>query len=217
MQGVVRGGGTATGAQAAGHQLAGKTGTVNDHTDVWFIGYTPTYVTGVWMGNPLRKESLGSNMTGGHGAVPFFNGFMIPFMKDKPREKFYETPQMPADIKALNEQRLRDELEKLEKAEEAGRNLGIVFDAGPKVRRSSTKTETTNSGEETTATGLTNPNTTTTDNEEPPPPPSVNKPVETNKPPKPAETPAKKPETPKEDSLQNEGAKRKGKKGDDEP
>ena len=58
MRGVTRGGGTASGANAAGHQLAGKTGTVNDYTDVWFIGYTPTYTTGVWMGNPKRKESL---------------------------------------------------------------------------------------------------------------------------------------------------------------
>ena len=39
-----------------GVPLAGKTGTVNDHTDVWFIGYTPTYVTGVWMGYPGRKS-----------------------------------------------------------------------------------------------------------------------------------------------------------------
>ena len=55
MQGVVRGGGTAPGANAGGHPLAGKTGTVNDHTDVWFIGYTPTYVTGVWMGNNRKR------------------------------------------------------------------------------------------------------------------------------------------------------------------
>jgi penicillin-binding protein 1A len=47
MRGVCQGGGTAPGASAAGQPLAGKTGTVNDHTDVWFIGYTPTYVTGV--------------------------------------------------------------------------------------------------------------------------------------------------------------------------
>jgi penicillin-binding protein 1A len=40
MRGVVAGGGTAAGASAAGQPLAGKTGTVNDHTDVWFIGYT---------------------------------------------------------------------------------------------------------------------------------------------------------------------------------
>ncbi len=112
MQGVVKPGGTATGAQAAGQELAGKTGTVNDHTDVWFIGYTPTYVTGVWMGNPLRKESLGASMTGGHGAVPYFTAFMNVFMKNKPKDKFYQTPPMPKDIEALKEQRQREELEK---------------------------------------------------------------------------------------------------------
>src|SRR3989454_5689667 len=45
MRGVVEFG-TASAAQALGVPLAGKTGTVNDHTDVWFLGYTPTYVTG---------------------------------------------------------------------------------------------------------------------------------------------------------------------------
>ena len=75
MRGVTRGGGTAPGANAAGHQLAGKTGTVNNHTDVWFVGYTPTYVTGIWMGNPKRKSSLGRGMTGGGGALPYFQRF----------------------------------------------------------------------------------------------------------------------------------------------
>lgn len=114
MEAVVKGGGTATGAQAAGQPVAGKTGTVNDHTDVWFIGYTPTYVTGVWMGNPLKKENLGGNMTGGHGAVPYFTQFMNVFMKGKPREQFPPTPRMPKDIEALKEQRQREEIEKSE-------------------------------------------------------------------------------------------------------
>ena len=104
-----------------GHPLAGKTGTVNNETDVWFIGYTPTYVTGVWMGNPLRKETLGAGMTGGHGAVPYFNAFMIPFMKDKPRETFPDPPPMPSDIKALAERNKREELEKLSEADAKGR------------------------------------------------------------------------------------------------
>ena len=69
MRGVTSGGGTAAGASAAGQPLAGKTGTVNDHTDVWFIGYTPTYVTGIWMGNPNRKQNLGAGMTGGGGEI----------------------------------------------------------------------------------------------------------------------------------------------------
>jgi penicillin-binding protein 1A len=124
MQSVVKPGGTASHANAGGHPLAGKTGTVNDHTDVWFIGYTPTYVTGVWMGNPLRKESLGKGMTGGGAAVPFFNAFMIPFMKDKPKESFPPPPPMPAEIKALVELRKREALERLEKEREAAMLLG---------------------------------------------------------------------------------------------
>ena len=71
MRGVVTGG-TATAAGAVGVPSAGKTGTVNDHTDVWYIGYTPTYVTGVWMGYPDRKKNLGRDMTGGHGALPIW-------------------------------------------------------------------------------------------------------------------------------------------------
>jgi penicillin-binding protein 1A len=132
MRGVTAGGGTAAGASAAGHPLAGKTGTVNDHTDVWFIGYTPKYATGVWMGNPLRKENLGGNMTGGHGALPYFNAFMNAFMKDKPRERFESPPPIPGDIKALIARNKREELEKLEEAEVAGRKTGVTFDPGPK-------------------------------------------------------------------------------------
>jgi penicillin-binding protein 1A len=132
MRGVTGPGGTAAGAAAGGNPVAGKTGTVNDHTDVWFIGYTPTWVTGVWMGNPEKKENLGGNMTGGHGALPYFNAFMSVFMKDKPIEKFEEPPPIPVDIKALIARNKREELEKLEEAELAGRKTGVTFDSGPK-------------------------------------------------------------------------------------
>lgn len=107
MRGVVEGG-TATGARALGVQVAGKTGTVNDHTDVWFIGYTPTYVTGVWMGYPSKKKPLGNDMTGGVGALPFFVDFMKDFLKDKPKETFDKAPSMPEDMKELFRQRQRE-------------------------------------------------------------------------------------------------------------
>jgi len=100
--------GTATAAQSVGVPLAGKTGTVNDHTDVWFIGYTPTYVTGVWMGYPGKKKDLGSGMTGGVGALPFFVSFMKPFLKDKPKENFDKAPSMPEDMRELFRQRQRE-------------------------------------------------------------------------------------------------------------
>ncbi len=210
MQGVVRGGGTASGASAGGHPLAGKTGTVNNHTDVWFIGYTPTYSTGVWMGNPERKESLGSGMTGGHGAVPYFNGFMIPFMKDKPRDSFYSTPAMPSEMKALVEQRKREELEKLEKADAEGQRLGISFNTGPRRTKTGETTSENSSGQ-----GIVSTTPNNTGEDEPPPVLNTNKPkgAETPKPQiKPVETPKK-----VEPQKTPEGNKKKGKKGDDDP
>jgi len=107
MRGVVTNG-TATAAGAIGVPSAGKTGTVNDHTDVWYIGYTPTYVTGVWMGYPDRKRNLGKDMTGGHGALPIWVNFMKDFLKSKEKENFEKAPKMPEDIKELYQQRQRE-------------------------------------------------------------------------------------------------------------
>ncbi len=199
MRAVVAGGGTATGASASGHQLAGKTGTVNDHTDVWFIGYTPTYVTGVWMGNPERKSSLGAGMTGGHGAVPYFNAFMIPFMKDKKRDTFPNAPPMPAEIKREAERLKRDEQEMLERMDLDGKKLGVT---------NSTKLDKT--GDETTPSS-TDGSTTTPDSKSGERG-GDERPRVTNTPR--VETPTRpvQQSTPKPDSP--EGSKRKGKKGD---
>jgi len=135
MRGVVAGGGTATAAQAVGHQVAGKTGTVNDHTDVWFIGYTPTYVTGVWMGNSDRKKNLGNDMTGGKGALPIFVDFMKDFLKDKPKETFEKAPKMPEDIKELFEQRQREMAE--ERAAQLAQTRALVGSSGDRNSSSS--------------------------------------------------------------------------------
>ena len=107
MRGVVQGG-TATRAQVLGVPLAGKTGTVNDHTDVWFLGYTPTYVTGAWMGFPGRKKPLGNDMVGSSGALPMFIDFMRDFLKDKPKEDFQKAPAIPEDMKEMYKQRQRE-------------------------------------------------------------------------------------------------------------
>ncbi|MDQ3180077.1 MAG: penicillin-binding transpeptidase domain-containing protein, partial [Acidobacteriota bacterium] len=209
MQGVTRPGGTAPGANAAGQPLAGKTGTVNDHTDVWFIGYTPTYVTGVWMGNPEKKTNLGNSMTGGHGALPYFNAFMSQFMKGKEKESFPKPPPIPSDIKALAEQRRREELEKLEKADEEGRTTGVIFNTGTRTR--SSRTTVTDSNTATDLPASTSPDEPATDvkttpSREEPPKPTV-KPVTTV-------PPIKKPEPPPAEKPKNEGIKRKGKKGE---
>jgi len=117
MRGVTSAGGTAPAASSVGVPVAGKTGTVNDHTDTWFIGYTPTYVTGVWLGYPDRKRNLGSDMTGGHGSLPIWIEYMKDFLKDKPKEQFDKPPSMPEDIKELQQQRQREQAE--ERAAEA--------------------------------------------------------------------------------------------------
>ena len=196
MRGVTGPGGTAPGASAAGQPLAGKTGTVNDHTDVWFIGYTPTYATGIWMGNPERKESLGAGMTGGHGALPYFNTFMNAFMKGKPIERFPNAPPMPSEIKNLMEINKREEREKLDKADQAAIRSGAV---------TAEKTPTTAADSIATGSpsGDTGPEGVKTNPSGDSPPP-IKPPVQ--------QPPVKKADPPPGDKP--EGTKPKGKKGD---
>ncbi len=74
LQGVVLHG-TAAAARKLNHPLAGKTGTTNDYTDAWFVGFSPSLTAGVWMGYD-EKKSLGENETGGHAALPIWMDFM---------------------------------------------------------------------------------------------------------------------------------------------
>lgn len=55
---------------------AGKTGTTNDFTDAWFIGYTPDLVVGIWVGYDA-KNTMGKNMTGGSVCAPMWADFML--------------------------------------------------------------------------------------------------------------------------------------------
>lgn len=55
---------------------AGKTGTTNDFTDAWYIGYTPDLVVGIWIGFD-SKQSMGRNMVGGAIAAPIWAEFML--------------------------------------------------------------------------------------------------------------------------------------------
>jgi penicillin-binding protein 1A len=55
---------------------AGKTGTTDDYTDAWFIGYTPELVAGVWIGYDLQQRILEHNAGGGRIAAPAWTAFM---------------------------------------------------------------------------------------------------------------------------------------------
>ncbi len=67
--------GTGMAARALGRPAAAKTGTTNDYSNAWFIGYTPKLVTGVWVGYD-RPRSLGRDETGSRVAVPIWTTFM---------------------------------------------------------------------------------------------------------------------------------------------
>ncbi len=87
LQGVVQEG-TGRRARELGRPAAGKTGTTNELKDAWFIGYTPSVLTGVWVGYDDHAVSLGKGETGGHAACPIWVYFMKEYLKDKPVETF---------------------------------------------------------------------------------------------------------------------------------
>lgn len=58
------------------HQAGGKTGTTNDNTNAWFVGFTPDMVAGVWVGMDDLQFNLGTGMAGAVAALPFWATFM---------------------------------------------------------------------------------------------------------------------------------------------
>ncbi len=92
LEGVVQQG---TGERVRGlnRPVAGKTGTSNNLYDAWFVGYTPRYATGTWVGFD-EEVSLGKGETGSRAASPIWLGFMKRMLADKPIQFF----QVPEDV-----------------------------------------------------------------------------------------------------------------------
>ena len=88
--------GTATKALELKRPVAGKTGTTNDFTDAWFIGYSPSLAAGVWIGFD-EKVTLGDKETGGKAALPMWIDLMQQVYKDKPIEQFETTPRLSTE------------------------------------------------------------------------------------------------------------------------
>jgi len=86
MQGVVQHG-TGWRARSLGRPVAGKTGTTDQFMDAWFVGYTPDFITGVWVGFD-EERSLGENETGARAASPIWVTYMSKILKDKPKRDF---------------------------------------------------------------------------------------------------------------------------------
>lgn len=86
MESVIKEG-TATRVRAINRPAAGKTGTTNNLHDAWFMGYTPDYITGTWVGYDQEK-SLGKKESGGRAASPIWLDFMKKVHEDKPIKAF---------------------------------------------------------------------------------------------------------------------------------
>lgn len=92
LRGAIREG-TGRAASHVRANIAGKTGTSNDHRDAWFIGYTPELITGVWVGNQLDVP-LAPGETGGKSAAPIWAEYMANAVKEYPKGDF----EIPEDV-----------------------------------------------------------------------------------------------------------------------
>jgi penicillin-binding protein 1A len=99
LEGVVQHG---TGIAAAGMKLplAGKTGTTNDFTDAWFVGFSPTITCGVWVGYD-EKKTLGAKETGARAALPIWMEFMKAALTGKDPGEFEPPLLVPPNPNAL--------------------------------------------------------------------------------------------------------------------
>lgn len=93
--------GTAGRARAVGRPVAGKTGTTNEATDTWFVGFTPQITAGVWVGYD-EKKSLGEKAFGANVALPIWVDFMKEISDDLPVVEFtdvYEPSPLEMTLK----------------------------------------------------------------------------------------------------------------------
>ena len=95
MEGVVQGG-TAAVMREVGKPIAGKTGTTTDAKDLWFVGFSPDLVVGLYLGYD-KPRTLGRSAQGGHTAGPIARDFMKLALADKPAIPF----RIPAGIKLV--------------------------------------------------------------------------------------------------------------------
>ncbi len=92
-------GGTGTAAQVRGQQVAGKTGTTQDATDGWFVGYTPALSTAVWVGGLGHNFTIqlgGRQITGGSYPARIWGSFMNAWQEGRPAAGFAGAAPVPA-------------------------------------------------------------------------------------------------------------------------
>jgi penicillin-binding protein 1A len=96
LRGVVQRG-TAQAAASLDWPLAGKTGTMDEYTDAWFIGFDPNVTVGVWVGYD-EKKPLGQNETGAQAALPIWIDFMKAYIDTRADRKNVPQFEAPGNI-----------------------------------------------------------------------------------------------------------------------
>jgi penicillin-binding protein 1A len=96
LRGVVQRG-TAASAASMTWPLAGKTGTVDDNTDAWFIGFDPDITVGVWVGRD-EKKPIGPTETGAAAALPIWVEFMKAYIEGRPDKDTPPDFEAPGNI-----------------------------------------------------------------------------------------------------------------------
>jgi penicillin-binding protein 1A len=90
LRGVVQRG-TAAKAAALNWPVGGKTGTTDDYTDAWFIGFDPDITIGVWVGLD-QKKPIGHNQTGSEAALPIWIDVMKAWIGNRKDQPKFEAP-----------------------------------------------------------------------------------------------------------------------------
>ena len=91
LRGVVQRG-TAASAASLDWPLGGKTGTVDNNTDAWFIGFDPDITVGVWVGLD-EKKPLGANETGAVAALPIWIDIMKQYIASRTSQPEFIAPE----------------------------------------------------------------------------------------------------------------------------
>ena len=127
----------------------GKTGTTNDNTNGWFIGFTPDLAIGVFIGYD-RPRPLGKRETGSTVAVPIFGDFLMRSQIDKPNIPFRRPngiQVIPVHAETGERALPKDEAAILEIFKPGQRPGGVLIDVAPaagkknKARRGSLATQ----------------------------------------------------------------------------
>ena len=108
--------GTATRVRVLERPMGGKTGTTNKTRDAWFIGFTPSLITGVWVGMD-DERSLGPKETGSQAAAPIFISYMKEALKGQPVEQFPEEVKAPTARSRMDEEYYYDDEQPIDEEE----------------------------------------------------------------------------------------------------